>query len=1130
MSNRIRQRLLRQQNIQQQQQRQRTRHIGAGLIDRVENEARWLLNQPAVKATVQRAAQLQQQFAQATAFADPLIDVANRAAILDDRLPSSRVAQGAAITAQRGANAAGLDPRLGAGLALLGTVLVGGAGGQKPKGRRTKVEAPKAIDLTAPRGTAPAQASFNKPIVENPVPLRIRHRLDQRRQQLGGLAGERNARLQPPAQPDVKALPKGEILEVRPRTAQPQQPQPRVNPAPVNTANGLSDLQRQAMRDTLSDLGVSPYQSQLAEGINPTVTARRRGKTGNTADQTRTRARQHADRRVDQFLERENVKLQDRYNANPEIGGKKQIQEADQKTVNQQARQLRQREQEKATSRIKDAVRRRNEQNVDAARFDINENLTKEQANRMAGPVRHPYPRATDANPLVPGSKPGLPHNLSKAEFDALPKETQRAIQRDTRRLLATDPAFKKGVYQEGRIDARQDVPPGARLPEQARGLYGFDDQTRLPNGYKNYGDDVLSNPPKIDGQARGAGDKTRFIDSSGRQRSERSFKDNAAVDTYRAGDFAQPRQTPKRIQERLSRRGNRASADQQQFYGSDNPTRDTKAIQEGALPTKRDIITDSSDPTVRSGFGYRQRGDAGQASPELERRLGRGPLRRSPADEGRQLNPLLPPGRVPDEGSLADGVVSPRKNTNDRIRSQVARRRGTQPIAQSADAKGQTIRQPERVFKNGQLQPESIKQPSDPLSGRKLIDGKKKTNDELLQSDLKANQTRIRDSVKKRKDPSEQMAKALNENTDFIKVELWDADSYRKYAETNGLPTDNIKQQVERLNNNLKRRYPELAHADTIFLPRKEGQADGLVLPYNGSNQGKAVRGADRPQNDALNPIRDVVPSARELSERYKDDLTHKRISPRTGLPVRRRKTSEPETDYLRERIRERLGVAGRPGIDYREVRPSLKQSPTIDGVDNRRGVQRSIRTRTPDGERHLTGPGRRGIYDENGKLVGTRATESNQGMVSQSAFDTALRGKGKARPQGTDEEIIARLIDRVVKEQLPALDPNLKAELKRRFLAHQGDVKLQRNDPAALNTLRSEVNHSLNEALKDLGLYPQRNNAAQTGIVQKDFQNTGDLRGVRVRGSNLSNTDGSTGSEVEKARRLRRRAQNRR
>ena len=66
-----------------------------------------------------KISQFQQQFRQATPFLDPVERVVNKAVSADDRLPSSRVAQGGAVAAQRVGQAANLDPRLTIGIPML---------------------------------------------------------------------------------------------------------------------------------------------------------------------------------------------------------------------------------------------------------------------------------------------------------------------------------------------------------------------------------------------------------------------------------------------------------------------------------------------------------------------------------------------------------------------------------------------------------------------------------------------------------------------------------------------------------------------------------------------------------------------------------------------------------------------------------------------------------------------------------------------------------------------------------------------------------------------------------------------------------------------------------------------------
>ena len=84
-----------------------------------------------------KISQFQQQFREATPFLDPVERVVNKAVSADDRLPSSRVAQGGAIVAQRLGQAANLDPGLTMGIPLLlGAVHKGG-----PRAGTTKLKA-----------------------------------------------------------------------------------------------------------------------------------------------------------------------------------------------------------------------------------------------------------------------------------------------------------------------------------------------------------------------------------------------------------------------------------------------------------------------------------------------------------------------------------------------------------------------------------------------------------------------------------------------------------------------------------------------------------------------------------------------------------------------------------------------------------------------------------------------------------------------------------------------------------------------------------------------------------------------------------------------------------------------------
>jgi hypothetical protein len=97
----------------------------------------------------QRVAGFQQQVRAATPWLDPVEKTVNRAVKADDKLPSSRVAAGGAIAAQRASNALNLDPRLGMALPfLVGIVKPDGTFGYKPGGANRKAFEPhtKAIE------------------------------------------------------------------------------------------------------------------------------------------------------------------------------------------------------------------------------------------------------------------------------------------------------------------------------------------------------------------------------------------------------------------------------------------------------------------------------------------------------------------------------------------------------------------------------------------------------------------------------------------------------------------------------------------------------------------------------------------------------------------------------------------------------------------------------------------------------------------------------------------------------------------------------------------------------------------------------------------------------------------------
>jgi hypothetical protein len=88
---------------------------------------------------IQKIKDFQQKFSQATPWLDPVENAVNRTVKADDKLPSSRVAQGGAVAAQRVTNALNIDPRVGMALPfLVGAVHTSGprAGTVKLKPRR----------------------------------------------------------------------------------------------------------------------------------------------------------------------------------------------------------------------------------------------------------------------------------------------------------------------------------------------------------------------------------------------------------------------------------------------------------------------------------------------------------------------------------------------------------------------------------------------------------------------------------------------------------------------------------------------------------------------------------------------------------------------------------------------------------------------------------------------------------------------------------------------------------------------------------------------------------------------------------------------------------------------------------
>ena len=82
----------------------------------------------------QTVGNFQQQVRKATPWLDPVEKTVNRAMVADDKLPSSRIAQGGAVLAQKAGNAANLDPRLSMALPfLVGAVSTGGARSSNPR-------------------------------------------------------------------------------------------------------------------------------------------------------------------------------------------------------------------------------------------------------------------------------------------------------------------------------------------------------------------------------------------------------------------------------------------------------------------------------------------------------------------------------------------------------------------------------------------------------------------------------------------------------------------------------------------------------------------------------------------------------------------------------------------------------------------------------------------------------------------------------------------------------------------------------------------------------------------------------------------------------------------------------------
>jgi hypothetical protein len=130
--------------------------VGGAILNRLGRAAA-----PAVNA-VQG---FQKKVREATPWLDPVEKAVDRAARGDDKLPSSVVARGGAVAAQRAGNAANLDPRLAAAIPfLLGSVRVGGVddaaknfddGIQQARANRA---AERGVRPSSPRALTPIQA------------------------------------------------------------------------------------------------------------------------------------------------------------------------------------------------------------------------------------------------------------------------------------------------------------------------------------------------------------------------------------------------------------------------------------------------------------------------------------------------------------------------------------------------------------------------------------------------------------------------------------------------------------------------------------------------------------------------------------------------------------------------------------------------------------------------------------------------------------------------------------------------------------------------------------------------------------------------------------------------------------
>jgi hypothetical protein len=1177
-----------------------------------------------VKPVTDRIAQFQKKFKEATPWVEPIGRLIDKAMLADDKLPAGVAAKGAAGLAQQAGDAANVDPRIAglAGMLLVGKVTTG-AENPIPRGGRianavsTKRTAPpRVIDRRAPLSKSNAsspiaqQASYSMPTKPNPVSVRARVELERGRQNLGGISGKPVGRADAPKPQSQPAKPKPQILEVR-KTSEPvlQAPPrriaargnrgeagrgidyvddgsgyvPRNVPVRSTSANGSTRIRdrvdlvgrqrpQQTNRVTVHNWedAPSPYKVNdsapiSVDDLNPTIRQHRRGKTGDVADQQRSFAREQAQIRADQAYERGAVKLQLEYDNNPRPSGVKQIQEANNKQLNAEVRQIRQETEARlrSSNRVAEAIRQRNNQNINGARYDVNESLSDSQRTRMAGAVTNPYGR-----------------KLTKQEIHD---------------VLSNDSTYKRGRYQEDRmpVDNRVDVnaSQGKKIIK-ARGLYGYDDVTGLPNGYRDYGDDRPNTIPKLDGVARASGENAKYIDSSGRIRSDVVYSDK--LEGYRAGDFQQPRLSNDRIRQTLDRRGNRAVADQREYFRA-NATdevvgRDVSQSTGGRIKRIRNDKSatspqEAADPRFRTGFGYK--------TPEPDPTLptGRIPFSENPTTQRVRAQEIELRGLSQKQRfELVQERL--RKLFQDRSTKTPVRRaelfesagnptsplfpRGRQPIAMTPFAQGQTIRPRVVTAISNRV----------PLFDPTWSPSKRATS-QLNSSDLEA--SRIRNAkLNTPKKSTFNIAKELNDGAEFVTIKKWTEKDYLKYARENGLPTvsftdanGRVSQRdltpkevtaiVDKLNENLIKRFPEfgeggsLANGGEYILPRKEYMSrGGLAEPYNPNNtKNNFVLLEDE-------PIGGVDVRRQRMWEREIDPETVTKTGRSNAGRIAARLQSRGEP-YHRDGVIEPQNHRGKPTMvsddsaDFNHGYSTGKRpEPTLFGTDNRKGTNRSPQRiiTNPDGSitRHNVNTGRRGVYDADGNLIKTVPREGNISGISfpvtQSVVDTAVKHaehfNGKSLANLSDqakEELLNHLIGKVLDTQMPALRPELRERLIQESLKRSANRRIQMAGQKGNATaqrwwenITTNVYKDLNAAIESQRKYlnygevfgvegavqqlPMGRNNPSLGLTQKDFDATGDLRNYRQTGRNVGRgrpDDSWSESPVEQARRRR-------